>query len=788
MFKKALAILLTMSVLLGMGSVALADNADATYTYNTYTDASPLNWNPHAWENSGESDLMSFIVGQLVYPIVAEDGVNFEWCYDLADAVTDITADFADKEKWGIPADATEHYVYQVDLNEKGAWANGDPINADTYIYSMQQLLSPEMKNYRANTYMTGSTAIKNAGLYYNSDKAGQPIYADVAEGVADEDMMITMTQPIVFFGDTAKAYYDTEDYKAMFMNGEEDLYAKYATEDYVPLTDEAKADLLVIANNFGDANPEAYKEFCVYATGVYEAIDFDGVGLYKTGDYQFVYILEKPSELFYLLSNFTSNWIVYEPLYEAGKSVQGSLTVTNYGTSADTYMSSGPYKLASFEKDKQMMLEKNENWVGFLDGRHEGQYQATSVRYDIISEHNTALMLFNQGNLDTVELVGDDLATYRMSDNLLKTDETYTFRWIFATSMESLTQLENEAKDGSNKRVLVYDDFRKAISLSMDRATFCAQATGANKPAYYLFNSLYYYNIANDTESIYRNTPQAKQAVLDLYDIKYGEGTMYETIDEAYNAVTGYDVEAARELFQSVYEKAIADGNYTDGQAININAMVSAAAAMSADDTKQQDLMNEFVAEATKGTGFEGKITFTFSSGAPNRYDDVANGRIEMIRGAWGGAAFYPFSNIRLYTEPDYMGGLNKIHESNGWNPTVEKMSVTYDFDGDGTAETKEDTFQNWAISINTGEYYANPDICMVILSAMEANVLASYQCIPWGVSVVPELFSQKIKFRTEDYNIMYNYGGVRQMTFNYSDAEWAAYVAAQGGTLSYE
>lgn len=29
--------------------------------------------------------------------------------------------------------------------------------------------------------------------------------------------------------------------------------------------------------------------------------------------------------------------------------------------------------------------------------------------------------------------------------------------------------------------------------------------------------------------------------------------------------------------------------------------------------------------------------------------------------------------------------------------------------------------------------------------------------------------------------------YGGVQYLTYNYTDAEWDAYVAEQGGTLNY-
>ncbi len=794
--KKFLAWMMVAAMLAGRGIVAQAEEAPA-YTYNTYYGASPINWNPHAWEMSNESDLMTYTEAPLVDLTIGEDGVTYAWTYELATAVTDITATFADKEKWGIKPDATERRVFQVDLREGATWADGTPINADTYVYSMKALLDPAMKNYRSNNYISGESALKNAAGYFNNDKAGQSIYTPVYNGtgydeVADADMLFNIGESLAFFGAPMADYY-TDAYMAMFKDaGSNDLYEKYKDQaGYLPLTEELKKDLLTIAANFGDTREEAYKEFCFYVSGQYKEVAWEEVGLIKTGDYQFLYISETSVSLFNVLTSFTSNWIVYEPLYEAGKETKEGLVTTNYGTSLETTMCSGPYKMVSFEKDKQIVLARNENWFGYKDPAHEGQYMATGVKIDIIAEHNTALQLFNQGKLDGVELESEDLAIYRMSDYLRKTDETYTFRWIFATSMDSLKSLEAEANDGANKKVLFYDDFRKAISLSMDRATFVAQASAGFKPAYYLFNYMYYTNIENDPESQYRKTTEAKEAVLNLYGITYGEGTPYATIDDAFSAVTGYDVEEARKLFQSVYEQAIAEGNYTEGQAVSINCMASAAAALSPDDTKQQDLLNQFVLEATKGTGFEGKITFTFKSGAATRYDDVAAGKIEMIRGAWGGAAFYPFSTIRVYCDTVYMQGLAKIHESNGWDPTKEKVSVTFDFDKNGEAETVEKTFEEWAHAINgDGEYAGDEfvDVKLAVLSQVETGILRAYQCIPWGTSTVCDLYSQRLEWATLDYNIMYNYGGLRLLKFTQTDNEWADYVASQGGTLSYE
>ena len=158
---------------------------EPTYTYHLSMAASPINWNPHAWEMNNESTLMSYIEMPLCDTTIADDGVNFEWVFEGATGLEDVTATYADREKWLTPdADGnlpTEKMIWKIDLNPDAKWADGTPITAQTYIYSMQQMLDPAMKNYRANSYFEGDTAIKNAKAYYNNDKAGQPIYENIS-------------------------------------------------------------------------------------------------------------------------------------------------------------------------------------------------------------------------------------------------------------------------------------------------------------------------------------------------------------------------------------------------------------------------------------------------------------------------------------------------------------------------------------------------------------------------------------------------------------------------------
>ena len=48
--------------------------------------------------------------------------------------------------------------------------------------------------------------------------------------------------------------------------------------------------------------------------------------------------------------------------------------------------------------------------------------------------------------------------------------------------------------------------------------------------------------------------------------------------------------------------------------------------------------------------------------------------------------------------------------------------------------------------------------------------------------------MLSYKTSYYTDEYNIMYGFGGLELMKYNYSDSEWADFLAEQGDGLSYE
>ncbi|NCA67311.1 MAG: hypothetical protein EOM87_04515 [Clostridia bacterium] len=753
------------------------------YTFREYTSSNPQNWNPHTWETNGDSYIATYAEIGFVDAIYDSSKETFKWYFEMAKNIVDVTDTAAtyglNPADWGV-GENTKGRIWLFTLNENAKWADeaGTVINADTYEYSLKALLDPEMQNYRANNFYSGDASIYGARSYFSGGvvttyKALEDLGYEFAEDVEDDEVFVNMWG---FWGLEGAVDADGNECPEFVSITDETLYRDAAVED------EEDEEAWVSGKYIFDtylSETGAYSSYAASYLAIPQLSTGDGtwdkVGFKKIDDYSFIYITENTISQFYMNTAMTSNWIVYESLYEANKQTVGSLIVTSYGTTADNYMSFGPYKLTSFEKDKQLIFQRNENWYGYRDGYHPGQYQTDKIICDVIPEHTTQLMKFEAGELDSIELDANDMKNYKFAENLLKTDQTYTYKFFFATDKTVLQTLSANASSSSksvNKVILSYDKFREAFSFAIDRGDYAQKGTAGQKPALGLINALYYYNVENDPESIYRKTDEAKKVIVDLYGAEYGEGKEYATLDDAYNRITGFDLDKAKTLFTEVYNEAKGENDLTDTDVFEFTCSVGANASLTEEQSTRQGLIQGYLDAATEGTPFAGKIKITFTTSA-KRYDDVADGINEMAMGAWGGAAFYPFSLIRCYTDPDYA----KIHEGCGFDPTTE----TVDIEINGAKVTK--TYQAWAASIQPGGDYYDADgnyaTMLKILAALEYSILKGYHLIVLTSDVVVSIYSDKVTYATTQYNIMYAYGGIRFMTFNHDDTDWAAYIA---------
>lgn len=183
-------LIMSMGVLASCGPKKAEDG----YTYNTYLQSSPKNWNVHSWETSDESYIGSFCEMGLYDCILNEtkDGYVFvsEMASDLPTAVApeDLTEQEATTYWEG---NATAGMVWDIPLNRAATWEDGTAITAQDYVDSMELQLSPKYANYRADSYFGSNLVLCNAENYYKQGRAtNEPFfkYYDEKTGEVEND------------------------------------------------------------------------------------------------------------------------------------------------------------------------------------------------------------------------------------------------------------------------------------------------------------------------------------------------------------------------------------------------------------------------------------------------------------------------------------------------------------------------------------------------------------------------------------------------------------------------
>ena len=778
------------------------------YSYRSAVSALATTWNPHTWETNADSEIAMYVTSPLV-DITA--GANegdvankiFQWKYEMATKVTDVTnkagyEDVLSKYSKNIvfpenetAATVTDGYVFEIKLKPDAKWENGEAITADDYVYSMQQLLNPQMKNYRANLYISNETELAGAyNYYYSTDRqifvgvgtqyatiqaaldANQTVYLDMwsfwgLQGAKDAQ------------GNECPQYVsisDTTEYRDLAVAEGEDgdwisanaIYNAYKAQLEVGAAASSYVGLLVDNDNYGAL--------------------WEDVGFYKVDDYTVVYVTAVHCDYYTFMTSLTSNWLVYKDLYEEGKTTTGSLVTTNYGTSKETTMSCGVYKFDSIDAGSQMRLSQNPYWYGWakdengdpvtdeygnlvsyitIDGKQVRQYQTTNIRIDVMTA-STQESAFMNGELTTWTPAADDLSSYAQSDYLFSTPVTYTMSFFFNTDRAALEKMET-AGTVTNGLVLTNTDFRHAMSLAINRAEFVT-ATPGYEAAYSLMNELYYYNIYEDPTSSYRGSKEAMMAICDLYGATYDADDL-ASIQSAYSKITGYDLAQAQALMKKACDQlADVDKIYTRGEPIEFE-IAWTVGEIDSSDRSQIDLLQRYLNEAAEGSGF-GTITLTPIGNMQDvtPYDAVPNGTYAIGYGAWGGAYLYPFRNFQVYMDPDQYA----VNELGCWDPTIYEFTLNVPGEGKRTMTAKD-----WSNSMSGSGMYAtaSAEVKLSITAQLEKEYLSLYYRIPICNTVDSYLLSQQVSWYLDrdEWYVLYEFGGLRLMQYNYTNGEWA-------------
>lgn len=802
-------------------------------TYHTTTATMPSNWNELTYQDNNDTQILNYITsGFFEYDYKFDDAkggkynadgsinvdaivpggytTNYLAATDLKDVTATVDA------KWGYTdaQKAAGGYAWQITLRKDLKWDDGTAIKADDYVYSMQAQLDPDFLNFRADTYYN-TLQVKKAKAYFNKNQ--EATYPSVGTKYESADAAIAAGEVIyldVYSLWGASGYVDKDGNKA---------------PQWIPITDETVYDTpdAWAAGKAEDAFTakglfEQYKGM-VDVGGKYEAclaikvanterdITFEDVGFYKVDDYSFVILMDKSykflkddGSLSYLAAYYMQSLpLVHKAKYEKSKiapAAGSTLWTSKYNSSLETTASCGPYKLESFQSGKAYTLVKNDNWFGYGLEAYKNQYNVTKIECEKVEEPSQNWMKFLAGEIDGVALDSEHINDYMHSKYVVYTPGTGTF------GMQLFSDLNVLKKSGNNNGILAIDEFRQAISLSLNRSDVVEKIwPGTAVACFGLMNSQYYYDVENG--GVYRDTTEAKEGILRAYGFTKGADGKWSggeingaSLDDAYEALTGYNPVKAKELVKVAYDKLVAKAEYYGYDASKGITIVYGS---SIDNAKQrqrcqyvQDLLNTLCA----GTGLEGKITLKFDASAGDKWSNAFRSGATQIGFGYGfvGNPFNPFDIVGGFIDPE-----NSLNYHTYWDTKNEKMTLTMpagDYEGAGKTITM--SLCNWYKCLNgladkangdTEVYnwdagYAPASARLVVLAALEEKVIQKAYSVMLIGEYSGELSSPKFSQISYDYNTFMAYGGMRYLVVNYTDAEWAEYVAAHNNDLTSE
>ena len=817
---------------------------EASYTYQASFSLSPSTFNPFQYKSTSDSVPLDYTTMGFYGFAYNADETGFELAPNMAAAdPVDVTTLYNEDPKWGLEGKKSG-YAFRIALNPDAKWENGEAITADDYLYSLKELLDPEMANYRASNYYNSSTPIVGAKDYFYSGQSGIG-EAEMTYQVWDE----SIADKLIFRWDLSA--------KTKFINGwvvgnGYDGYVisgafgpagsildlligglgasfSFTDEDLKALDGLTYAEIAADPTTKGMLD-ELFAFWCTEpneelnffeAEYKYPEFSFDNVGVKKIDDYTLDIIYGGELAGFYIKYNIGLP-LVNETLWEQCKKVdENGIVSSSYGTSVETYMGYGPYKLTQYIVDQIMVFEKNPNWYGYsekyadkygtfvaeFDGQEHQQYQTTRIVLNYVPEITTREQMFLAGQQDVFGMNKQYYDKYKSSVRLYNATGASTYYGIILSDYQALVAREavenkvsydastyNGAEQQYNKTILSIKEFRQALCYALDRKTICANLYPGGSPATSLFSNLI---IADPENGIAFNDFEAtKAAICEFWNVKWGEGEDFETLDEAYAAITGYDLEGAKELVEVAYAKAIELGYLGENTIVKIDYCGS-----SDSETEQlwYQTFNSCLETLFAGTPLEGRFEYVYNTNLGSDFGGaIQAGLADTAWGfGWSGGELDPYDLFQVYV--DAATGDEEPYQYDMWiNRNTENYVVTLnlDVDGKGEKEYSYTVYQWWQIlngspeapdGLNWKYLKVADEIRATVLAECEKLVLQDYTTIPLFNQGSIQLLSYKLNYGKETYMFGMGFGGLRYITYNFTDAEWQAYVAENGGILKY-
>ncbi len=824
--------------------------------YNTTTQTMPSNWNEFTYADNNDTQIMSYIGSSFFtydYKFendkkYNEDGsINkagivagaYTTNYDAATKLEDVTATV--DAKWGYTADQKKEggYAWKITLRDDLKWDDGTAIKAADFVWSMKQLLDPTFMNFRANTYYD-TLMIKNSKDYFFS-KA--PKYAPVVPAYGDgetPDYSFDINGAEVYLNvtttDMTLAAYSIDELINDYVGTEAAIAALKVIADaaneygYTLITEENKATAMELIgyalmpfgldwSTMDDASKEElFKETLFYVSGYGDPVDWENVGIYSIDSENAIVLCLDKQYSFLTEDGELSVWAPYymsglplvkKDLYDSCRiepTNGATLWKSNYNSSLKTTASWGPYKLVEFEAGSHYKLVKNENWYGWGMEEYKNQYNVTAINCRKVDKPETVWMGFLKGDYDDAALISENVADYLDSKYVYYTStSTGTFGMQLYSNLDVLKDSEN------NNGILAIQEFRHAFNLAINRSDVIEKIwPGTAVPCFGLVNVAYYYDIENAPElsdgGQYRNTKLAKEGILRAYgftqgaDGKWTSGELKNLeLDEAYEALTGYNPTYAKEQMKKAIEILNADPDkYGYDSSKNITLVYGA----SVDNDKQHfraEYLQGILDDLTKGTALEDKIDVVFDASAGSQWAEAFRSGATQIGFGYGfsGNAFNPFDIIGAFVNPD-----DSLNYHMYWDTSAIDMTLTMPAgDYEGAGETITMSIQNWyfclnglaetekqAKTYNWDAGFAPAEARLTILSALEQRVIEESRSVMLIGDGGGSFLGAKFSYFSDVEHTFMGFGGLRYIEVNYTDAEWTEFVKANKNDLTEE
>ena len=808
---------------------------DLTATYKTYTSGTD-NLNPYSETLATASELFGYITDSLYtgdYDWAAARQILVDEGVTGLPATISFTEWYANGHTAGqlpynrYPAMATSEPVamdteglrWQITLRNDLEFADGTPIDANTFDYSWRQLIDPDLLNDRAsNLYSTTDLPLKNAEKYFKqnslrTDSLGYLVYDVSGTVYAREnsyfgtvighptwDLYIpeapynTLVGPEYVSGDVTlpagqKAY--VEPWGAGYGVGDNGFVLVDQLDNNFSF--DASGNLLApyagwtlngvavpvatsenVAIQFGGAHPAYMTEAQVIATVDAEGIPVGGVAMtndevlwsevgFKVIDqYTFEIELYAGRTAWDVMGALQSGitGVVHPANYEAG--MNAGRTQTTYGTIDNPLVSYGPFILSAWETDVLYFYTLNPNHYD------ASSYRMTKIRYDVIEDQSIAVSEFKEGRLDVVGAGGTYYNEFKYNKNLKLSPATTFFRFAFNIEGSDAYELNP---------ILTQDSFRQAFYFAIDRETFSSDVRAPSLPTFGFLGPVYLsteYNFVS-----YRGSVPG-QDVLD----GYAPDTF------------GYDPVQAKTLFDEAYAAAVLAGDIQDGEKVSVEYKFY--------DVETNWQVANWVKDTVETIFNTGETTPIFelklaavSSAALNQAWD--NGDFEMTFGGWQGLNFDAPSMLgQVYNsaftymlekgfdtkvEPVTVSLPNTKAALTAWVANYETLvaptasqtasyndwvAVLAEFVGDDLTCTYHELF-----SYAYGEFYNVADVNYTgktddfdaITAALEGVLLDQMIAIPLFTTVAATVYSTRIVFEANEYHAWMAWGGMKYM-----------------------